>query len=45
MNNKTKLLMVLEELFNYYCSNYDIYSACYIDDLINTIYKGDNNNG
>lgn len=44
-NNNTKLLMILEDLFMYYCGNHDIYSACYIDELINTIYKGDNNNG
>ena len=45
MNNKTKLLMVLEELFNMYCSNYDLYSAAYIENLINIIYKGGNTNG
>lgn len=45
MNNKAKLLLVLEDLFMYYCGNHDIYSACYIDGLINSIYKEDNNNG
>lgn len=45
MNNNTKLLMVLEDLFMWYCDNHDIYSACYIEQLINAIYKGGNTNG
>ena len=44
-SNKTKLLMVLEDLFMWYCSNYDLYSAAYIEGLINNIYKEEENNG
>lgn len=41
----TNLIILLEELELYYFNNYDLYSANYIEQLINFIYKGEINNG